>query len=66
MSYEQFNTKLLTILLVINFVGIALASTIAAIARPLYGLISLPIIVIILSITIYLNRKRIFDKKRQQ
>jgi len=63
---NKFRKKLLAILLLLNFIGIAMATAIAAFAKPLYGLISLPIIILILSATIYFNKSKIFNKNRKQ
>jgi len=61
---NKFRNKLLAILLVINFVGITIATTVTAIAGPLYGMVSLPVVIITVSAVIYLNRSKIFSKKK--
>lgn len=50
--------KLLAALLIINFIGISIAVTIASWLRPLYGAISFPAIILILAGLYYIYEKK--------
>lgn len=62
---NKFRKKLLALLLVINFVGITVATTVSALTSPFYGMISMPVVVVILSAVIYISRNKIFSKKKR-